>query len=331
MSHLRAVFLVLLLLLGGGLSVALVRAEINTPFRATLAPAFQLLGRPVKSVDRALTRVLPVDDLDEAAYGDAIASRYESYNGGTAKQQAYVQALLTTVSQGSRKGFRYRAFLYETTVPNAFALPGGVVVVTTGLLSTLHSEAELVAVLAHEVGHVELSHCMDGVRFEILERKLHSAPLGELADLAMTVMMRHAFGKTQEEEADEYAWAWLQQSSYDVAGEGRAFRSLRAGLQGETRSETGRESDGGPGSDPGSGKGSEAREQPHPLVEYFQSHPHLELREERYAERARAWRRAHGDEKRYSGYRNLTELRPMTETSFMEEWSGGADAGGPGT
>lgn len=327
MSHLRAVFLVLLLLLGGALSVALYRAEIDTPFRATLAPAFQLLGRPVKSVDRALTRVLPVDDLDEAAYGDAIAARYEGYNGGTAKQQAYVQALLTAVAQGSRKGFRYRAFLYETTVPNAFALPGGVVVVTTGLLSTLHSEAELVAVLAHEVGHVELSHCMDGVRFEILERKLHSAPLGELADLAMTVMMRHAFSKTQEEEADEYAWAWLQQSSYDMDGEGGAFRSLRAGLQGETRSETGHES--GPG--PGSGKGSESREQPHPLAEYFQSHPHLELREERYAERARAWRRAHGGEMRYPGYRNLRELRPMKETTFMEEWSAGADAGGPGT
>lgn len=312
MSRLRLVFFVLLVLGGAGLSVLLYRAEITTPFRATLAPAFQLLGRPVKSVDRALTRVLPIDDLDEAAYGDAIASRYEEFNGGTRKQQKYVQQLLTTVAEGGRKGFRYRAFLYETTVPNAFALPGGIVVVTTGLLSTLHSEAELVSVLAHEVGHVELSHCIDGVRFEILERKMGSAPLGELADVAMTVMMRHAFSKTQEEEADEYAWAWLQQSQYDIAGEGRAFHALQ-------------ESDR-----PVSSAGEGRREQPHPILEYLQSHPHLELREERYRERARNWSAAHPGEQRYSGYRNLLQLRAMSDESFMEEWSGSSVSGGPG-
>ena len=58
-----------------------------------------------------------------------------------------------------------------TPMPNAFALPGGVIIVTGGLLKTLKSEAELAAVLSHEMGHIELSHCLDTVRFQLLARK----------------------------------------------------------------------------------------------------------------------------------------------------------------
>jgi predicted Zn-dependent protease len=299
MSPQRLLFFAIVMISGIALSWLLYLAEISTPFEATLAPAFQLLGRPVKAVDRALTRVLPIDGVDEAAFGDAIARRYEPHSGGSVEQQLYAQRLLSEVSELGRKGFSYRVYLIETEEPNAFALPGGIVVITTGLLSTLKSESELAAVLAHEVGHVELSHCLDRVRFEILSRKIGSASLGELADLAMTLMLRHTFSKTQEEEADEYAWAYLRQSDYDPWALGLAFHRLLEG-----HGETGHE-----------------RSALNPVLEYLQTHPHLELREERYRERAKVWRENHPSDQRYVGRSNLLSLTPMSiDDSDSSEW-----------
>ena len=301
--NLRTIALLILLAGGSLLVFALTKAEIRLPFESTLAPAFHILGKPIKRVDRALTRVLPIDEVDEARYGEAIALRYESFNGGTEADQAYVQSLIETVAAGTQKGFRYRAFIVETRSPNAFALPGGVVVVTSGLLETLKSESELVAVLAHEVGHVELSHCIDAVRLEIAAKKIGAAPLGEIADFAMNLMMRHSYSKTQENEADEYAWAYIKSSSYAPTGLGRSFRRLRTYYD-PNRSD------------------NETQRAPHPVSEYFQSHPHLEFRVDKYLERAKAWRKAHPDEERCVGTSLLVARTPLnTVTHDPSQWS----------
>ncbi len=293
MNLLRYIFLSAILIAGFFLSYMIYREEVKVPFGATLAPAFQLLGRPIKNVDRALTQVLPIDSLDEARYGDVIYRRYKPYNGGTQEDQAYVQRLVETISLSGKKGFTYHGLILDSAEMNAFALPGGVVFVTSGLLHNMHSEAELAAVLAHEVGHVELSHCLDSVRFEIAARKIGTAPLGELADLAMNLMLRHSYSKTQEEEADEYAWSFLKQSSYSPEGEGLAFARLlkRYGTSG-TASNV--------------------------VSEYFKSHPYLELREARYRTRFQEWIADHPNEERKYGYKNLQERTTLADDPSLD-------------
>ncbi len=52
----------------------------------------------------------------------------------------------------------YRFTVLDSTTVNAFALPGGYIYITRGLLAYLNSEAELAAVLGHEIGHVTARH-----------------------------------------------------------------------------------------------------------------------------------------------------------------------------
>lgn len=73
--------------------------------------------------------------------------------------QAYVQSVgdkLAVVSH--RQNLTYRFTVLDSPVINAFALPGGYIYITRGLMAYLNSEAELAAVLGHEIGHVTARH-----------------------------------------------------------------------------------------------------------------------------------------------------------------------------
>ncbi len=59
---------------------------------------------------------------------------------------------------GNKEFSRFHFKLVDSSVINAFALPGGYVYVTRGLLAFLNSEAELASVIGHEIGHVTLHH-----------------------------------------------------------------------------------------------------------------------------------------------------------------------------
>lgn len=63
----------------------------------------------------------------------------------------------------SRPEIEYTFFVLETDEINAFALPGGIVFITTGALKVMGNEAELAAILAHEVAHVDNGHCLQAI------------------------------------------------------------------------------------------------------------------------------------------------------------------------
>ena len=60
--------------------------------------------------------------------------------------------------QSHRKDLKYTFTVLDDPSVNAFALPGGYVYVTTGIMSYLNSEGELAGVLGHEIGHVTAKH-----------------------------------------------------------------------------------------------------------------------------------------------------------------------------
>lgn len=290
----RLVLLCGLLALGIALGILLYVNRIQPPIPPTLTTAFQVFGETVRVADRLAGRMMPVDDFDEAALGEAYKTHYAREQ---TPSDVYVNEILGTVSSLGQKDFSYQAFVVPWAVPNAMALPGGVIFVTRGLLETLDNEAQLAAVLAHEVGHVELSHCVDLVKYEIAARKLGVLPLGEIADMAVQLMLRHSFSKTQEHEADLYAWTWLSHSRYDPRGVGGSFSALLR-WHGE-----------------GSGY------QPGLFRDYFASHPPLEVRAQEFGNRADRWWTRHPGERRYVGKQNLAELSALGErTGFPDEW-----------
>jgi predicted Zn-dependent protease len=176
------------------------------------------------------------------------------------------------------------------------ALPGGVILVTRELLSVLRSESEVVSVLAHEVGHVELGHCFDAVRFQLLTRKIGSSSLGALADMAAQMLLRHS--KTMEDEADQYAYELLLNSQYDPSGVGNSFASLRR-YKAKARTPSGL----------------------NPIRDYFMSHPPLEIREAEFKARAAVWWKMHAGERRYVGQQNLTARKALNRLELKDEWA----------
>src|SRR5687767_101561 len=73
--------------------------------------------------------------------------------------QEYVQrvgATMAAVSERPQLPWQFRVL--DDAQPNAFALPGGYIYITRGLLGLMDSEAELASVLGHEIGHVTARH-----------------------------------------------------------------------------------------------------------------------------------------------------------------------------
>lgn len=298
MSKIRLLLLLALCAIGGILAVQLARQRVRPPLESTLTRTYQVLGRPVQSLDRAFSRVIPIDSLDEKEFGDAIAARYAEAPQGDAVSRRYLQELVDRQAIFAKKPFQYRVFLLPHATPNACALPGGVILVTEGLLRALGSEAELVSVLAHEMGHIERGHCIEAVKFQVLFQKLQAPSLGKLADFAVGVMLRHAFSKTQENEADDYAFTLILQTHYDPAAVGAAFASLKAYFA----------------------KGRPERSHADPIRDYFMTHPPLALRHDKYVQAARRWWQNHPEAKRYVGTGNLQRRESYYRRQRPEEW-----------
>ena len=295
--RLRVVFLGCLLLLGGVLATLLYVREVQPPVKPTLTSAFQIFGETVRVVDRLASRAMPVDDFDEAALAEVYEVLHEQEE--QTPTTVYVNEVLATIAVHTTKDFSYRAFVVPWAVPNAMALPGGVIFVTEGLLETLDSEAQLAAVLAHEVGHIELSHCVDAIKYEIVAKKLGVLPLGQIADMVVHFFVRYSFSKTQEHEADLYAWTRLRYSRYDPGAVGGSFATM---VRWEAAT-------GASGYQPG------------PFRDYFASHPPLKVRAHEFNSRADKWWRQHAADRRYAGAQNLADRSALADGPGLPgEW-----------
>lgn len=101
--------------------------------------------------------------------------------------------------------------------PNAFALPGGVVVLTDGLVQLAENDGQLAAVLAHELGHVQHRHGLrlglQGVGLAALLAALAGDAVsitGFAVTLPMT-LLQAGYSRAFEEEADDYALGRMRQ------------------------------------------------------------------------------------------------------------------------
>ena len=102
-----------------------------------------------------------MSEEDEIKLGAEAAQQVEQYMGfsGSAELNAYVDRIGQRLAkQSSRSHLMYEFHVVDMAEPNAFALPGGHIYVSRGLLVIMNSEDELAAVLGHEVSHVLLRH-----------------------------------------------------------------------------------------------------------------------------------------------------------------------------
>jgi predicted Zn-dependent protease len=166
-----------------------------------------------------------------------IIEQYGRYDNN--ELQAYVQSVgerLAAVSH--RSDLTYRFTILDSPVINAFALPGGYIYITRGLMAYLNSEAELAAVLGHEIGHVTARH---GVRQQsaaqaanlgytlgaILFPELRAAGSQNLFNLFGGALLS-GYGREHELESDGLGAEYLAKAGYDSNAMIDVIRVLKA-------------------------------------------------------------------------------------------------------
>ena len=92
-----------------------------------------------------------------AQYHPSVISTFGTYENK--ELQNFLDEKGTQMGQLShRPNLRYRITILDSPVVNAFAVPGGYLYFTRGILAQMNSEAELIGVLGHEMGHITARH-----------------------------------------------------------------------------------------------------------------------------------------------------------------------------
>lgn len=144
----------------------------------------------------------------------------------------YVQAVGRRVAAESDRELPYEFQVLNSSVPNAWALPGGKIAVNRGLLTELDSEAELAAVLAHEVVHAAARHgaqmqsraalaqgavILGGVAVGAATDKDEYATVAILGGMIGAQMIQQKHSREAERESDYYGMIYMQNAGYDPA------------------------------------------------------------------------------------------------------------------
>ena len=178
---------------------------------------------------------VPVDE--EIALG---RQAFDGLRGGLKLQDRgpafdAVGSIVAKLTPNSR--FRYEVHIVQDDTLNAFAMPGGVIVVHTGLIAATTRAEELAGVLAHEVQHVELRHSLRGLIKEMGLRGLWAFVMGDLGATltgqAMLELTSLRFSRDDEQQADQLGFDALVAAGIDPAGIPAFFKmiSQQAGEQ----------------------------------------------------------------------------------------------------
>ena len=146
---------------------------------------------------------------------------------------SYVSGVGKKLAAVADRQLPYEFVVLNNSVPNAWALPGGKIAVNRGLLYELQNEAELAAVLGHEIVHAAARHgakaqergtmmqvgmtaMQAGAAIGGIDPGLASLALGGASTGLQMVQMK--YGRDQELESDHYGMKYMKLAGYDVTG-----------------------------------------------------------------------------------------------------------------
>ncbi len=178
-----------------------------------------------------------ISEAQELQIGEQHYSPTQQSEGG---QMNVLPDLTTYVSEVGRKlaavadrQLPYEFVVLNNSVPNAWALPGGKIAINRGLLTELRNEAELAAVLGHELVHAAARHGAKAQeRGTLLQAGMAAAQIGaaiggadaNLAGLMIqgagvgAQMIQQKYGRDQELESDYYGMKYMKLAGYDPWG-----------------------------------------------------------------------------------------------------------------
>lgn len=161
----------------------------------------------------------------------------KQYGGeyGTPELRRYVESIgQFLASTAERPDLKFKFTVLNSESVNAFATPGGYVYVTRGLLALADNEAQLAAVLAHEIGHITARHHAQRSGQSLLANiglgavgALGGRAAANLGQFAAIGILR-GFSREHEREADSLSMRYMARAGFDPGAMAEFLRKLRA-------------------------------------------------------------------------------------------------------
>lgn len=178
-----------------------------------------------------------ISESEEAALGretdQQVIEQYGLYDDSELLQ--YISGIgKKMAAQTHRPNLNYSFKVLDSPVINAFAVPGGYVYFTRGILAYFNDEAQLAGVLGHELGHINARHSAAKYSKQILAQvglnlgSMFSEEIAEWAPVAMlgVQMMFLKFSRDDERQADDLGVRYATQMGYDATGMADFFSVL---------------------------------------------------------------------------------------------------------
>lgn len=190
------------------------------------------------AISKALEQITPEQ---EYYIGRAVAAQLLAQNKPykNTKLQTYLNKICNAIVLNSDKPelyLGYRVMVLNSKEINAFATPGGHIMLTKGLVECADSEDALAAVIAHEVAHIQLQHAVKAIRSSRTQDALSemsqvaatiasnanitslAAAFDEGANEVVETLVNSGYSKQQEFDADTKAMTLLYDAGYDPKG-----------------------------------------------------------------------------------------------------------------
>lgn len=292
------------LLAACGVAIAFGRLERDV----SLASVGELWADILRDADQAALKAVPVTTSQEVRLGKKLAGALRGGWRELPAESAYVTAVAAELqAELTRPGIPYEFHVIDSDESNAFALPGGQIVLFHGMLDFVSSEAELAAILGHEMAHVDRRHAIERFQYQTSLERLGLDGAGLTVDF-LRRLVTAGYSQFQEVEADAQAFRVAARARYDPTAAAALFRRLAAA--------TGEPAARIPETPAGETLGSAAGL----LIQYFRSHPASRERAERLAELERLHRKEFAGQSYYTGKANLAQRRPRSSWSSGAEW-----------
>jgi len=204
-----------------------------------LAAALSLVAGCITNPITGKTELMLLSEDQDIEIGRQYAPEIEKQMGGKIPDQT-LQNYINTVGQKIARVSHNQSFKYEFTAlqdesVNAFALPGGYIFITKGMLQNLRTEAQLAGILAHEIVHVVARDVANAMSTQIgIDLLLSTVTSEKTSQTALTVaqlgtqIMSLRFSRTDEKEADLGGLDYMIAAGYNPYGMVESMEMLAA-------------------------------------------------------------------------------------------------------